>query len=340
VHGSTSRVRAAARCPVSADARAQHPAALTNAIHLIFQKSQENLMSRTVFDVLTSTGGLRLAMNRSSSRPDRSHDLSGRLNLSRFAVACVVRVIVVVAAAATVGFSLAGNIASAAAASPTVSFARIDGANIAYRNISPRAKGTPLLLIIGYGSTMAEWDPALVSSLSQGRRVIMLDNRGAGDSTGSVAHPGIRLMANDAYGLIRHLKLDRVDVLGWSMGGFIAQEFTLDHPRMVGRLILAATNPDSAHAIADKPAVERILTDPATTVAKLLPILFPANQAAAANAWITAIASQPGVTAQAFVTPAATKAAQERAVRTVWDRPGGGTYARLPMLQAPTLVGG
>jgi pimeloyl-ACP methyl ester carboxylesterase len=242
-----------------------------------------------------------------------------RLQIPVRRVRCGVLLIALLASAAIVAPALARDSVPRAGVAPAVRFLHVDGATIAYRDFNPTTRGTPLLMIVGYGATMAEWDPTLVSGLAHGRRVIMLDNRGAGDSTGSVKHLSVRLMAEDAYGVVHALKLGRIDVLGWSMGGFIAQELTLDHPKVVRRLILAATNAGSPHATPDKPAVERTLTNPATTVPELLPILFPANQLAAGQAWITAIASQPGVTAQAFVIPAATKAAQKTAVRTLWD---------------------
>jgi len=274
---------------------------------------------------------------RTVMRPRGSRDLTRRHKLSRAVSVCAVLVVVVVSVA-TGGPALAGHVASAAAVSPPLSFLHANGANIAYRDINPQTKGTPLLLIVGYGSTMAEWDPRLISGLAQGRRVIMFDNRGAGDSTGSVRHLSVRLMAGDAAGLISGLHLGPTDVLGWSMGGFIAQELALDHPGMVRRLILASTDPGSSHATPGKPAVIRILTNPATSVAQLLPILFPSGQRAAAQTWLTAIASQPALTGQDFAVSAITKAAQTNATHKLWLGPHEGTYARLPAIRARTLV--
>jgi pimeloyl-ACP methyl ester carboxylesterase len=273
---------------------------------------------------------------RVSPRWRRSRDLARRLNVGRSVAVCFA--LVIAAAVATVGPALAGVVVPAAAGSPALSSLRIDGAQIAYRDINPRAKGTPLLLIIGYGSTMAEWDPQLISGLARGRRVIMFDNRGAGESTGSVRHLSVRLMADDAAGLISELRLGRTDVLGWSMGGFIAQELALDHPGMVRRLILASTDAGSSHAKPGKPGVIRTLTNPATSVTELLPVLFPPGQAAAAGTWLTAIASQPGLTSQDFVVTAMTKAAQTNATQRLWLRPHEGTYARLSAIRASTLV--
>jgi len=245
--------------------------------------------------------------------------------------------------AMAIGAVLAGSAGAqgartAAAASWPLAVLPVDGAHIAYRDINPTAKGTPLLLIVGYGSTMAEWDPTLVARLAQSRRLIMFDNRGMGNSTGSVQGLTVQTMANDAAGLIRALKLGRTDVLGWSMGGFIAQQLALQDPRLVRRLILASTDPGSPHTNPGAPAVIQTLTDPATTPRALLPILFPADQQPAAQTWLTAIGSQPGLTAQDFTAPAATLAAQKLATTTFWLGPGDGTYARLSRLAAPTLV--
>jgi pimeloyl-ACP methyl ester carboxylesterase len=260
-----------------------------------------------------------------------------RLTFIKSAGLCVA-LVAILASAPTAGSALARDLVSHAAAAPALGVFRVDGAKIGYRDFNPRSKGTPLMMIVGYGSTMAEWDPRLVQSLAQRRRVIMFDNRGAGDSTGSLKHLSVRLMADDAAGVIRALKLGRTDVLGWSMGGFIAQELALDDPGLVRRVILASTDPGSPHTTPGKPAVERTLTNPATTVAGLLPILFPPDQTAAAAKWLAAIASQQGLTGQDFAVPAATKAAQKNATHTLWLGSGEGTYARLPKLRAPTLV--
>jgi pimeloyl-ACP methyl ester carboxylesterase len=214
----------------------------------------------------------------------------------------------------------------------------VDGATIAYRDLNPSAKGTPLLLIVGFGSTMAEWDPALVARLAAHRRLIMFDNRGIGDSTGAVGGLTVTEMATDATGLIRALGLGRTDVLGWSMGGFIAQRLAIEHPGLVRRLILASTDPGSAHTVPGKPAAIDVLTNPATTPTQLLPILFPANQLAAGGAWLQAIGTQPGIMHADFAAPPATLAAQTLATTTRWLGKGEGTYARLADLRAPTLV--
>jgi pimeloyl-ACP methyl ester carboxylesterase len=122
------------------------------------------------------------------------------------------------------------------------------------------------------------------------------------------------------------------------MGGFIAQELTLDHPALVRRLILASTDPGSPHTVPGKEAVIDLLTDPKSTPTQLLPILFPASAQTAAKAWLIAVATQPGITGADFAVPAAALAAQKTATTSDWLTAGMGTYARLPGLIAPTLV--
>ncbi len=212
----------------------------------------------------------------------------------------------------------------------------VRGATLGYRDINPDAPGTPLVIINGYGFTMAEWHPTFIMTLAQNRRIIMFDNRGIGRSSGSVRGLTIGSMAKDTAGLIRALRLGRPDVLGYSMGGYIAEELAIRFPKLVNRLVLAASDPGSRHAIQPTKRVLDVLTNPNTTPTGLLPIMFPPNQQAAGQAWLNAIAAQPNLTGADFDTPAATMAAQERANGPLWYRHG--AYARLGRITAPTLV--
>jgi pimeloyl-ACP methyl ester carboxylesterase len=232
--------------------------------------------------------------------------------------------------------------AAAVAAPPTsvpVRTVAVNGADIGYRVLNPGAKGTPLVLICGYGFTMTEWDPALVEGLADGRKVVLFDNRGIGNSTGPVKGLTIKTMARDTAGLIRALKLGRSDVMGWSMGGYIAQELALDSPKLVRRLILASADPGSPKAIEPQQSVVDVLTNPDLTPTDLLPILFPADQQAAGQAWLAAISAQPNLTATDFATPGETMSEQELANAQRWYGRGDGTYARLPKLKKRTLIG-
>jgi pimeloyl-ACP methyl ester carboxylesterase len=217
----------------------------------------------------------------------------------------------------TAGVVASGAVAKRTAPPPRLRIAAVDGARIAYRELNPSAWGAPLVLIIGYGSTMAEWDPTFVRHLVRHRRVILFDNRAIGNSTGSTRGLTIVTMAHDAAGLIRILKLGTTDVLGWSMGGFIAQQLAIQDPRLVRRLILASTDPGSTHTLAGKSRVIDVLTNPASTPTDKLPILFPADQQAAGDTRLQAVGSQPGITAADFAAPAATLAAQKTATTPI-----------------------
>lgn len=100
----------------------------------------------------------------------------------------------------------------------------------------------PLLLLNGTGSPMAEWDPALIAGLAQGRRVVVIDYPGLGLSGPAPSPITFSAIADWTAKLINVLGLEKPDVLGWSMGGFVAQQLAIRHPESVRRLVLAGTN--------------------------------------------------------------------------------------------------
>jgi pimeloyl-ACP methyl ester carboxylesterase len=105
-----------------------------------------------------------------------------------------------------------------------------------------RGTGKPLLLLAGLAADQAFWLPSL-PALTASRQVILVDNRGSGRTTPSDATTGIGDMADDAAALLAHLDAGRVDVVGHSMGGMIAQELALRAPARVDRVVLASTAP-------------------------------------------------------------------------------------------------
>jgi pimeloyl-ACP methyl ester carboxylesterase len=116
--------------------------------------------------------------------------------------------------------------------------------DIAYKKVGKGGGGAkPIILITGLGATMDMWNPLLLEQLSSSNHtVIIFDNRGAGESTaGGTKEFSISQFANDTVGLLEALKIDKADVLGWSMGSFIAQELALTNPDKVGSLILYAS---------------------------------------------------------------------------------------------------
>lgn len=115
--------------------------------------------------------------------------------------------------------------------------AQINGINLYYEEMG---SGEPLLLIMGLGGHSMHW-LFQSSVLSQSYRVIVFDNRGAGRSDAPAGPYTTREMAADAAGLLDHLGIQRARVVGWSMGGMIAQELALARPEQVERLVLLAS---------------------------------------------------------------------------------------------------
>jgi pimeloyl-ACP methyl ester carboxylesterase len=125
----------------------------------------------------------------------------------------------------------------------------IDGATLRYRRFGDSEGGTPPLICLQhFRGNLDNWDPALLDSLAAGREVILLDNRGVGGSTG-VVPDNVEDMARDALRFIDALEVTHVDVLCFSLGGYIAQEIALVRPRLVRRLVLAGTAPQGAPGI-------------------------------------------------------------------------------------------
>jgi pimeloyl-ACP methyl ester carboxylesterase len=117
----------------------------------------------------------------------------------------------------------------------------IDGTPFAYRELGPRT-GVPLVFLHHFTAVLDDWDPRVIDGIAAERHVIAFDNRGVGASGGSVPHT-IDEMAADAVAFIRALGYDQVDLLGFSLGGGVAQVIALERPELVRRLILAGTGP-------------------------------------------------------------------------------------------------
>ena len=128
---------------------------------------------------------------------------------------------------------------------------RVRGESFAYRDLGVDSGRPPIVLLAHLGATLDEWDPRVVEALAEGRRVIAVDLPGIGSSTGSVPRT-IRGMAGAARAFISELGLTRIDLMGFSLGGFVAQQVALDAPNLVRRLVLAGTGPAGGKGI-DRP---------------------------------------------------------------------------------------
>lgn len=226
----------------------------------------------------------------------------------------------------TVSASLPASVRVVVSAPVRIAHTRLG--RVGYRVVGT---GPPLILITGYTATMDSWDPRFVGALAKHYRVVMFDNAGVGRTQALPTPLTIDAMANQTSALIEALGLDRPDVLGWSMGGTIAQALAVLHPAQVRRLVLCATFPGTGKITPPAEAAVRALTSGNSQ--EVMADLFPVNQAAARQSYLTAVAAYP----PSAPAPAATIAAQGHATNE-WlggTDPAGQKTARI---SAPTLV--
>jgi pimeloyl-ACP methyl ester carboxylesterase len=121
------------------------------------------------------------------------------------------------------------------------------GVEFAYRELGPTT-GVPVVFLHHLAAVLDNWDPRVVDGIAAKHRVITFDNRGVGAATGTTPNT-IEAMAEDAVTFIRALGLDKVDLLGFSMGGMIAQVIAAAEPRLVRKLIIAGTGPAGGEGI-------------------------------------------------------------------------------------------
>jgi pimeloyl-ACP methyl ester carboxylesterase len=120
-------------------------------------------------------------------------------------------------------------------------FVEVGGIRYAYRRFG-NPIGTPIVLLQHFMGNLDNYDPAITDALAAGREVILTDSAGVGLSTGA-APETVGGMARDAASLIDALGLEQVDLFGFSMGGFVAQQIAVDRPELVRRLMLVGTGP-------------------------------------------------------------------------------------------------
>jgi pimeloyl-ACP methyl ester carboxylesterase len=115
-------------------------------------------------------------------------------------------------------------------------------ATYAYRDFGQADSTPPLVLLQRFRGTLDHWDPAFLKVLASERRVVIFDSAGVGESTGSVS-PTVEGMADSALDFIQALGFTQADILGWSLGGYVAQIVALDHPELVRRLLVTGSGP-------------------------------------------------------------------------------------------------
>jgi len=129
----------------------------------------------------------------------------------------------------------------------------VNGTSFVYREIG-EGSGTPIVLLHHLTAVLDDWDPKTIDGLAKNRRVIIFDNRGVGGSKGTTPD-NVDDMATDAVAFVRALGLTKIDLLGFSLGGFIAQVIAQKHPALVRRLILAGTSAAGGEGLSNVGAV-------------------------------------------------------------------------------------
>jgi pimeloyl-ACP methyl ester carboxylesterase len=189
--------------------------------------------------------------------------------------------------------------------------------------------GPPLVMIMGYDATMDDWDPGLVDALARHYRVVIFDNAGIGATRQLPGPLTIEAMARQTGALIDTLRLSRPAVLGWSMGGMIAQALAVLDPSEVRRLVLCATFPGTGAVVPSATTAALTRLEPRQVETDL----FPPNQTKAHNAFAAAISGYPPAAAPS----AGVLAAQRRAIiqwRTGKDSVG----RKIAGISVPTLI--
>jgi pimeloyl-ACP methyl ester carboxylesterase len=151
----------------------------------------------------------------------------------------------------------------------------VDAARFVFRRFGDTGTARPPLLCLQhFRGNLDSWDPALVDRIAAGSEVILLGNRGVGGSTGAVPE-NVSEMARDALRFVDALGLKRLDVLGFSLGGYVAQEVALLRPRVVRRIVLAGTAPRGGpdlHRWTDE--VYELATQDETSAERFLKLFF------------------------------------------------------------------
>ncbi|MFZ6648610.1 alpha/beta fold hydrolase [Undibacterium sp. TJN25] len=129
----------------------------------------------------------------------------------------------------------------------------VNGTSFTYREAGEKA-GVPLVLFHHLTAVLDDWDPRVVDGLAAEHHVIVFNNRGVGASGGSTPMT-VEEMANDAIAFIRALELSQVDLLGFSLGGFIAQVVAQEQPDLVRKIIIAGSGPAGGEGISNMGAV-------------------------------------------------------------------------------------
>jgi pimeloyl-ACP methyl ester carboxylesterase len=231
----------------------------------------------------------------------------------------------------------AGSIEASNITAPT-QFIQTKLEKYAYRRFGA-GPGVPLLCLQHFTGTLDNWDPAITDPLASGREVILLESAGLGRSTGEVPD-NMAGMAAHALAFVDALGLEQVDVLGYSLGGMVAQQMTLDSPSLVRKMLLVATAPEGGEDIMhmERPEFTKITEDPNIPgLEKLVKLFFaPSASSQAAGEAFAARLAQRQEDREPLAGPEVATA-QITAFRA-WEQFSGERFAKLAKISQPCLV--
>jgi pimeloyl-ACP methyl ester carboxylesterase len=217
-------------------------------------------------------------------------------------------------------------------------FIDVGGMRYAYRRFGKGSR-PPLLCLQHFTGTLDNWDPAVTDPLAEGRDVILFDNAGVGRSSGAVPQ-SIGGMSAHALAFLDGLALESCDVLGYSLGGMVAQQMALERPTLFRRMILVGTAPRGGEDIMhlEKPRLAKALNDPTLEGYTVLQKLFfaPTESSQAAGAAFIKRLLQRTVDRDP-VSGSVVAQAQMASFRE-WERFSGERFAELKGIRQPTLV--
>lgn len=217
-------------------------------------------------------------------------------------------------------------------------FVEANGIRYAYRRFGVEG-GVPLLFLQHFRGGMDNWDPLVTDGLAQDRPIILVDGAGVAGSSGATPDT-IEAMADDLGHFLSAISVKSLDVLGFSIGGMVAQSLVLRNPGLARRLVLVGTRPrggDSSGGRGRDPEVARVAGNPTPTLADFLFLFFDpasASQAAGRRFWDRrherTIAVDP---------PSSPQAAQaQTAALRAWYDDGPNKFDELKRIAQPTLV--
>src|SRR4051812_31853572 len=216
-------------------------------------------------------------------------------------------------------------------------FLQANGQSYAYRRFGS-GPGLPLLFLQHFTGTLDNWDPAVTDPLASGREVILFESAGLGRSTGTVPDT-IAGMAKHTLAFLDGLSLRSCDVLGFSLGGMVAQQIAEDRPSVFRRMILVGTAPRGGGDIMhlDKPSLAKYLTDPKLQGYTILQKIFfaPTESSQKAGAAFIERLTQRAEDREPISGPAVAQA-QIAAFRD-WEKFTGQRFGNLKSILHPTL---